>query len=93
MSRPPDENMTGPWPLGEMEIEERTEPITRPEQVFARARLEQMGVYIRILSFGVFSPPSYILRYGSIDVAGVSWDMALLSFIEELLKQVPPAKE
>jgi len=66
-------------------------PTYTPEQVFARTRLERMGVYVRALSFGVFSPPSYILRYGPISVTDVSWDEAVLSFIEELLKHVPPA--
>ena len=68
-------------------------PTYTPEQLFMRARLERMGVYIRILGFDdLFCPPSYILRYGSIDVTDVSWDAAVLSFIEELLKHAPVEK-
>jgi hypothetical protein len=69
-------------------IDDDKHPPYTPAQLFARARLEHMGVYVRALCEGVFFPPSYRLRYGSISVDDVSWDAAVLRFIEELLKHV-----
>ena len=59
-----------------------------------QARLEGLGVQFRRATFTGDSsyPVEYTLRYSFVEAAGPTFDLALVEFIERLLRHVPVEK-
>lgn len=59
-----------------------------------RAHLERLGVQVRIQHFTGDSsfPTEYRLRYSFVEAVGPTMDMAVVAFVEQLLKHVPVEK-
>lgn len=59
-----------------------------------QAHLERLGVQVRIAHFTGDSsyPTEYTLRYSFVSAVGPTFDLALVGFVEQLLKHVPVEK-
>lgn len=73
---------------------EARENVRKEYEQSLREHLERLGVQFRIAHFTGDSsyPTEYTLRYSFVSAVGPTFNLALVEFIEKLLKHVPVEK-